>query len=198
MVNRQLLTDQLGLHVHALFCHAGGHVWLTQQSSSDSCKTLDYSTWSLNSRPHWKGDMPPSTWALLLLWKGRNSWTHIPNMSICCSNLERAEGRIWRNKAPGKNLVNEAVVIWFFDEIFSEEATILTVTLWHIWEAKNGVREGQRQLHPHCIVQKIQAYAEWFCCIFTNPSIPIGVTLPVLNDGLHRRKDGWKYKVNEI
>jgi hypothetical protein len=40
------------------------------------------------------------------------------------------------------------------------EATILTFILWHIWEARNGVREGQCQLHPYCVVQKIHAYAE--------------------------------------
>jgi hypothetical protein len=40
------------------------------------------------------------------------------------------------------------------------------------------------------LYRKFRLMLKWFCCIFTNPLIPIGVTRPVLNDGLHRRKDG--------
>uniref|UniRef100_A0A0A9H5A6 RNase H type-1 domain-containing protein n=1 Tax=Arundo donax TaxID=35708 RepID=A0A0A9H5A6_ARUDO len=31
----------------------------------------------------------------------------------------------------------------------------MTITLWHIWEARNGIS----QLHPYCIAEKIKAYA---------------------------------------
>lgn len=30
----------------------------------------------------------------------------------------------------------------------------MTITLWHIWETRNGARNGEGQLHPHCIVEK--------------------------------------------
>jgi hypothetical protein len=41
-------------------------------------------------------------------------------------------------------------------------------------------------LHPHFIVERIQAYTDFFCCICTNPLFPICVTLlDVENARLH-------------
>lgn len=39
-------------------------------------------------------------------------------------------------------------------------STIFTVTVWHIWEARNAVQNGETFLHPNRIVQKIKAYVD--------------------------------------
>ncbi|CAN6249391.1 unnamed protein product [Urochloa humidicola] len=41
-----------------------------------------------------------------------------------------------------------------------KEAIILTVTLWHIWEARNAHRNGENEGHPRMIVEKVKAYVE--------------------------------------
>lgn len=57
-----------------------------------------------------------------------------------------------------------------------KEATQLTISFWHIWEARNVVCNGECEVHPHCM--------------FMNQLLPTGVTQVSLKDGLHRRKDG--------
>jgi hypothetical protein len=52
---------------------------------------------------------------------------------------------------------------WIFERLNSctdREATILAISLWHIWEARNVVRKGEKEIHPHCVVEKIMAYVE--------------------------------------
>lgn len=52
---------------------------------------------------------------------------------------------------------------WLFDflQLSSDHAaTVLTVTLWHIWEARNDTRNGIATPHPRCIAMKIKAYVE--------------------------------------
>lgn len=34
------------------------------------------------------------------------------------------------------------------------------ITIWHIWEAKNNVKNGDFRVHPQCVVEKIQVYTE--------------------------------------
>jgi len=34
------------------------------------------------------------------------------------------------------------------------------IFLWHIWEVRNVVRNGEREVRPHCLVEKILAYVD--------------------------------------
>jgi hypothetical protein len=46
---------------------------------------------------------------------------------------------------------------WLFDFLLSctkREATILAIAFWHIWEARNTVRNGEAEIHPRCWVEK--------------------------------------------
>jgi hypothetical protein len=50
---------------------------------------------------------------------------------------------------------------WIFEFLAGctdREATIFVISLWHIWESRNVVRNGEREVHPHCLVEKILAY----------------------------------------
>ena len=51
-----------------------------------------------------------------------------------------------------------------------EEATLLTVTLWHIWEARNSARNGENVMHPRMIVEKVKAYVEMILLHIFKPS----------------------------
>ncbi|PVH33143.1 hypothetical protein PAHAL_9G577400, partial [Panicum hallii] len=50
---------------------------------------------------------------------------------------------------------------WLFDFLSTateDEATIFTITVWHVWEARNSVRNGEKQVHPKIIAEKAKAY----------------------------------------
>jgi hypothetical protein len=52
---------------------------------------------------------------------------------------------------------------WTFD--FLERSTeiqkvLLAVTLWHLWDARNGVRNGDAMRHPDSLARKIKTYVE--------------------------------------
>lgn len=52
---------------------------------------------------------------------------------------------------------------WIFDFLRRGSAiqnTVLAVTFWHIWEARNNARNNVETLHPRRVVQKIVAYVE--------------------------------------
>jgi hypothetical protein len=52
---------------------------------------------------------------------------------------------------------------WMFDflERSSEiERIVLAVTIWHIWETRNGIRHGEAMKHPNSLAEKIKAYVE--------------------------------------
>ena len=64
---------------------------------------------------------------------------------------------------------------WLFDYLASashEDATIFTVVVWHIWEARNEVRNGETLKHPRCVAEKGKAYIDMTCtsCNATNIS----------------------------
>jgi len=62
---------------------------------------------------------------------------------------------------------------WLFDFLAvasEEEATILTVTLWHIWEARNSARNGEDVMHPQMIVEKVKVYVEMILLHIFKPS----------------------------
>ena len=80
---------------------------------------------------------------------------------------------------------------WIFETLANcsdREATIIVISFWHIWEARNTVRNGENEVHPHCIVEKKYLHTWiWCCCICTNLSFPTGVISSSLNIGIHRR-----------
>ena len=54
---------------------------------------------------------------------------------------------------------------WLFDFLDGAkdyEATALTITIWHIWEARNAVRNGENMMHPRSIAERAIAYTEMF------------------------------------
>jgi hypothetical protein len=48
----------------------------------------------------------------------------------------------------------------FIDRASPEESTVLAITIWHIWEARNAVRNDEGNIHPHRITFKIHAYVD--------------------------------------
>jgi ribonuclease HI len=53
--------------------------------------------------------------------------------------------------------------VWTLDflERSSEmQTTAMMVTMWHIWEARNKVQEGETMLHPKSIAEKVLAYIQ--------------------------------------
>jgi pentatricopeptide repeat protein len=62
---------------------------------------------------------------------------------------------------------------WLFDYLAistDEEATTMTITLWHIWQARNDARNGEGQLRPHFVVEKIRADTEMALLHLYKPS----------------------------
>ena len=52
---------------------------------------------------------------------------------------------------------------WTLDWLTSAtsiEATIFAVTIWHIWAARNSVRNGEPAQHPRQVAEKIKIYVE--------------------------------------
>jgi hypothetical protein len=52
---------------------------------------------------------------------------------------------------------------WLFDILLRStdiQATAITITIWHIWEARNGARNDEGFLHPKRIVEKTRAYVD--------------------------------------
>jgi hypothetical protein len=41
------------------------------------------------------------------------------------------------------------------------EATMLTISFWHIWEASNAVRNGEIEMYPSCLVEKSKLLSTW-------------------------------------
>jgi hypothetical protein len=37
---------------------------------------------------------------------------------------------------------------------------MLAISFWHIWEARNAVRNGKTEVSPSCLMEKIQAYVD--------------------------------------
>ena len=52
------------------------------------------------------------------------------------------------------------------------EASIFVITLWHIWEVRNAVRNGESEMHPFGIVEKLTAYVDMVLLHLYNPVVP--------------------------
>ena len=48
----------------------------------------------------------------------------------------------------------------FLDGATDEEATVFTITAWHIWEARNAIRNGEKHIHPNRVAERAKAYAQ--------------------------------------
>jgi hypothetical protein len=48
----------------------------------------------------------------------------------------------------------------FLERCSPMQATVLMVTMWHIWDARNKIREGEPLMHPNSIAQKVLAYIQ--------------------------------------
>jgi ribonuclease HI len=51
----------------------------------------------------------------------------------------------------------------FIDKCTDLEASILMVSMWHIWDARNKLREGDGMLHPASLAARINAYIDLIC-----------------------------------
>lgn len=51
---------------------------------------------------------------------------------------------------------------WFdaLDRLSPMQATVLAVSVWHIWEARNTARNGDDHVQPTCVAMKILAYVD--------------------------------------
>ena len=104
---------------------------------------------------------------------------HIPAPYACCfcgreETVEHAllmcqyASEVWRQvkKEYGikRNIISfNSIRQWFFEflaEASDEVLTILTITVWHIWEARNAVRNGESRVHPKVIAEKAIAYTQ--------------------------------------
>ena len=64
---------------------------------------------------------------------------------------------------------------WIFETLADcseREASIFVISLWHIWEARNAVRNRESEMHPHCIVEKLIAYVDMVLLHLYNPVVP--------------------------
>ena len=48
----------------------------------------------------------------------------------------------------------------FLDDATDEDATVFTITTWHIWEARNAIRNGEKHIHPNRVAERAKAYAQ--------------------------------------
>ena len=48
----------------------------------------------------------------------------------------------------------------FLDGVTDEDATVFTITAWHIWEARNAVRNGENLTHPNRVAEKVKTYVQ--------------------------------------
>jgi hypothetical protein len=63
---------------------------------------------------------------------------------------------------------------WLFDYLANasdEEATSFTIIIWHIWENRNAVRNGENIIHPHRIAGKSKAYIQMFLLSDSVPNV---------------------------
>nr|XP_051190257.1 uncharacterized protein LOC127303581 [Lolium perenne] len=65
---------------------------------------------------------------------------------------------------------NDASVRSVFEETVAEQATVLAVTFWHIWDARNKLREEGGTVNPLNIAVKIKAYVELILTDRSKPS----------------------------
>jgi hypothetical protein len=87
--------------------------------------------------------------------------------------------KLWAISAPGKMKIH----LWRFAHdclpsgvqlcrrhISVKERCVLAVGFWHLWLARNGVRNGEPMKHPHAVAEQIKAYVEMIELHILSPS----------------------------
>jgi hypothetical protein len=49
-------------------------------------------------------------------------------------------------------------IFHYLDRSSGIGCTVLAVTMWHLWDARNGVRNGDMLMNPNSLADKIKAY----------------------------------------
>jgi ribonuclease HI len=102
---------------------------------------------------------------------------NIPAEETCnfCNRMERAEhsvlfcpyaAEVWRAVKAAypvhlrrKHFVSPKYwVLDFLGRSNDREAMILAVSVWHLWEARNAVRNDEKRKHPNSLAEQIKAY----------------------------------------
>jgi ribonuclease HI len=104
---------------------------------------------------------------------------HIPASPLCvyCNREETATHaflfcqfarEVWREIKPayGVHLHRKLFTdpkSWVFDILAAStdtEQMVVVVTFWHLWLARNGIRNGDPMRHPHSVAEQCKAYVE--------------------------------------
>jgi ribonuclease HI len=114
---------------------------------------------------------------------------HIPADTGCIHcNLEETAAHaflfcqyakeVWREIKPLYNIQlrrkfytsNKTWVFDFLARASVKERCVLAVGFWHLWLARNGVRNGEPMKHPHAVAEQIKAYVEMIELHILSPS----------------------------
>jgi ribonuclease HI len=58
----------------------------------------------------------------------------------------------------------------FLERASEMEATVMITTMWHIWDARNRVREGESLMHPKSVAEKCLAYIQMIATHLFKPA----------------------------
>jgi hypothetical protein len=79
----------------------------------------------------------------------------------------------------------------FLDEANDDEAIAFTITVWHIWEARNAARNGENMMRPHSIAERTKAYIEMVLMHSTKQPTPHWCESNCLVPKWTPPSDGW-------
>jgi hypothetical protein len=91
-----------------------------------------------------------------------------------------------------KELINSRQ--WIFDFLHRESdlnATVLVVTCWHIWDARNELRNNGVHLSPLRVASKILAYVEMISTYLCKPAKPVKNRIGQLSERWTPPPPGW-------
>jgi ribonuclease HI len=58
----------------------------------------------------------------------------------------------------------------FLERCSAMDATVMVVTMWHIWDARNKIREGEPLMHPRVVAEKALAYIQMIAMHLYKPT----------------------------
>lgn len=97
--------------------------------------------------------------ALLFCPYARNVWEMIKNVfGISLQRYNFLSPKLWLSD--------------FLSRSSDQEATVLAVTFWHIWEVRNYARNNTDAPHPRCTVEKTKAYISMILQHLYQPVVP--------------------------
>ncbi|XP_039791741.1 uncharacterized protein LOC120657488 isoform X2 [Panicum virgatum] len=118
----------------------------------------------------WDASQPRSssfTWRSIMYDGAAGSWNE--EMVRACFNEDDAEKIL---QIPLCHTPCEDFPAWLHtksEAAEDHEATVFAITVWHIWESRNAVRNGENMMHPQSIAQRAVAYIEMFLLHVTQP-----------------------------